>query len=322
MPVILLRLLTIFAAVVVSLWLGVMPASAQSISCTYTVTPMVYGVVDLAGGAQVDSTATLSATCTGKARDTAYICPNIGGGTGGAPGGNRQLLNGANVLLHQFYSDPGRSVIWGSGVWPYAPQPPVLTVPLGSTGTATGSWTIYGRLFGGQPAGASGVYSSTFSGTHVSFRVTKNANNACNTGGGTASAVQPAFIATATVLNSCALTTTDLNFGTTGLLTGNIDAAGAVRVTCSLAAPFRIDLTVPSGETATTRTMSKGAEVVTYGLYKDTGRTQPWGDTGAQGVTGTGTGLQQTIPVYGRVPAQDTPSAGAYADTVIVTVTH
>jgi len=63
--------------------------------------------------------------------------------------------------------------------------------------------------------------------------------------------------------------------------------------------------------------MSRGAETITYGLYKDADRSQPWGDTGTPGSTiaGTGNGAAQTLTVYGRVPPQKTPSPGTYTDT-------
>jgi spore coat protein U-like protein len=79
-----------------------------------------------------------------------------------------------------------------------------------------------------------------------------------------------------------------------------------------------------TGGTPTNRKMSKGAERVTYGLYKDNARTQPWGDAGTPGstVAGTGTGAAQPLTVYGRVPPQTTPSAGVYTDTVVVTITY
>ncbi|WP_456749194.1 spore coat protein U domain-containing protein [Bradyrhizobium sp. USDA 4341] len=38
-------------------------------------------------------------------------------------------------------------------------------------------------------------------------------------------------------------------------------------------------------------------------------------------VLGTGTALNQNISVYGRVPPQTSPPPGAYADTIVVTVT-
>ncbi|WP_352442717.1 MULTISPECIES: spore coat protein U domain-containing protein [unclassified Mesorhizobium] len=49
-------------------------------------------------------------------------------------------------------------------------------------------------------------------------------------------------------------------------------------------------------------------------LYKDSDRTQPWGDSSTPGstVAGTGNGVMQNFTVFGRVPPQTTPSAGVY----------
>jgi spore coat protein U-like protein len=61
---------------------------------------------------------------------------------------------------------------------------------------------------------------------------------------------------------------------------------------------------------------------VAYGLYQDTAHTANWGNTvGTDTVAGTGNGSAQPLSVYGRIAPQTTPAAGAYADTVNVTVT-
>ena len=65
-----------------------------------------------------------------------------------------------------------------------------------------------------------------------------------------------------------------------------------------------------------------GAAGITYGLYRNTQRTQPWSEAAGEVASGTGTGLLQSVPVYGRVPAQTTPGAGIYSDTVVATVTY
>jgi spore coat protein U-like protein len=64
---------------------------------------------------------------------------------------------------------------------------------------------------------------------------------------------------------------------------------------------------------------------VAYGLFQDSGRTTNWGDnpppaTTVDTVGGTGAGSAQSLPVYGRIPPQTTPTQGAYSDTVVVTV--
>jgi spore coat protein U-like protein len=66
-----------------------------------------------------------------------------------------------------------------------------------------------------------------------------------------------------------------------------------------------------------------GGGTLNYALYRDTGRTNNWGSTiGTDTQTGTGSGLIQTLTVYGQVAAAQTPLAGTYSDTVTVTLTY
>jgi spore coat protein U-like protein len=69
--------------------------------------------------------------------------------------------------------------------------------------------------------------------------------------------------------------------------------------------------------------MQGPAGLVSYELYRNSARTQRWGNTlNSDTVIGSGTGGTQNLTVYGRVPAQTTPSAGTYNDTITVTVTY
>jgi spore coat protein U-like protein len=68
--------------------------------------------------------------------------------------------------------------------------------------------------------------------------------------------------------------------------------------------------------------MVNGTDTITYGLYTDVNRTDPWGAPPSDHVSGTGNSNAQTLDVYGRVPAQTTPPTGTYTDTVVVTVTY
>lgn len=98
----------------------------------------------------------------------------------------------------------------------------------------------------------------------------------------------------------------------------SLDGVGSVAVNCDSEVAYTISLSAGSG-TFDERKMNSGGGQLTYNLYTDSSRTQVWGD-GASGISASGTDLNH--PVYGRIPARQNVPAGAYADTVMVTVTY
>ena len=110
------------------------------------------------------------------------------------------------------------------------------------------------------------------------------------------------------------------------------DSAGEVRVSCSLLGlvsllvSYEISLGTGISGTYETRTLQGPEDSLGYNLYRDSARTQVWGD----GTGGTYTvqdgytlGLLDVTlpyPVYGRLFAGQNVSAGLYADTIVVTV--
>ncbi len=125
----------------------------------------------------------------------------------------------------------------------------------------------------------------------------------------------------------CEVTTTaTVNFGAEGVLNSDVDAAGSISVQCTSGVSYDVGLGAGQGAGATTsdRKMTGPASAtIDYGLFSDSARTTNWGDTiSTDTVSGTGDGSVQVIDVYGRVPAQTTPAAGTYSDTVLVTVTY
>jgi spore coat protein U-like protein len=305
---------------------GLFPSLAWAQSCSFSVTNMNFGLIDTLSGTQANSTATVNMNCSGTLLLRILVCPHLSAGTGGASSAAaRQMLSGANSLNYQLYSDSGRSVVWGSYAWAYASRPPPLALTLNLSGVASGTATIYGRVPGSQSTAAPGTYLSTFSGAHLEFRYRYDVlGNSCNTAVGTIAA-DPTFTINATVAANCLVTTQNIDFGPKGILDANVDAPGQVSVTCTPGTAYTVSLNGgTTGAAPTARKMSKGAETVTYGLYKDAARTQPWGDAATPGSTvpGTGNGVTQPLTVYGRVPPQATPSAGVYTDTVVVTITY
>ncbi len=314
------RLLLLLATLISLVWCGL----AQAQTCTVTPTsPINFGTVDVLLNAAVDITASVSVQCTGLANQTVRVCLNMGDPNAGTVGGVRRALSGANVLTYQFYSDAARTVKWSS--WKDGGVGVEVLVPLNAAGTSTPQVrTIYGRVFAGQQTAIPGTYTANFSGTltHVRSRYTSTGQLCPAMTQGTLS--WP-FSMSATVPAKCTLGTATLGFGSPAALATNIDASTNLAIACSNTLPYQIQLGTGGFATATptTRRMSKATEFVTYALYRDAARTQAWGWTlGTNTFSGTGTGLSVSLPIYGRVPVQATPTPGIYTDTVVITVNY
>jgi spore coat protein U-like protein len=138
--------------------------------------------------------------------------------------------------------------------------------------------------------------------------------------------VTSTFTSQLTVTSACVINSTStMDFGSQGVLTANVDTTSTIAVQCTNTTPYNIglDAGLGTGATVAMRKMSNGANTINYLLYSDSGRTTVWGNTaGSNTVAGTGNGASQNYTVYGRVPAQTTPAAAAYTDTITVTVTY
>ncbi|QND53210.1 spore coat U domain-containing protein [Phyllobacterium sp. 628] len=309
------------------LWLLPSPALAQS--CQFTVPSMVFSGSTIPGTV-INSMTSVTAECQGLLGlgRKVLVCPDLNEGSGGATAGGRKMLNGANVLNYQLFQDAARSIVWGSAIWPYAARAPGFLVefttilgPLLGGGSTT--INLYGQIFAGQAAAPAGTYLSTFAGANATFRFRYDDGAGCATASG-ATGSPASFTTQITLSNDCMVTAQNIDFGPKGVLNSNVDQSGQVNVTCTPTVPYSISLGLGgTGTSPTTRKMTKAAESITYGLYQDSNRTVPWGNTiPTNTVAGTGNGTAQSITVYGRVPPQNTPSPGVYSDTIIVTVTY
>jgi spore coat protein U-like protein len=141
-----------------------------------------------------------------------------------------------------------------------------------------------------------------------------------------ASTVTSSFTVQVTVASACVINSTaTLNFGNQGVLVANVDNTSTLQVQCTNTTPYNIGLDIGTGSGATlaTRKMTNGSNTINYSLYSDSSRTQVWGNViGTNTVAATGNGASQSYTVYGRIPAQATPAAATYTDTITVTVTY
>jgi spore coat protein U-like protein len=145
----------------------------------------------------------------------------------------------------------------------------------------------------------------------------------------------------ASIVPSCtAAQGSPVGFGNITSLASPVAAQGTIQVTCDNGVDFAIGLGGGQNLAGAQRRMSQttlaGGAFTTfylpYELYADIGHSTPITDiaVGAGGSTtgsptaptpgGTGTGLSQTITVYGQVPAGTKPWPGNYNDNVTITV--
>jgi spore coat protein U-like protein len=292
-------------------------------SCNFSVSGVNFGNVDFVAGGAVDTTATVQISCTGVPLTGVRICPSIGAGSGGATADSRQMLGPAGALNYQLYQDAARSVIWGSYQWGFAPTPPTIDLAFGLNGSGSTTQTIFARLFAGQSTAAAGTYLSSFTAADVQFSYATLGVLGCQALV-LPQFAHPTFTAQAVIVNNCLVSAQDIDFGAHGVLATAIDANGKVSVTCTPNAAYAIGLNGGNANAGpTARQMTKGAAAITYGLYQDAARSQPWGDTAPTNtLAGSGSGLTQNFTVFGRAPAQTTPAPGTYVDRVVVTVTY
>jgi spore coat protein U-like protein len=311
-------LLVVLAASLLCPPLG--PAHAQS--CNYSIDDVNFGSITPADNQDILAQTTFRATCTGLSNQTVLVCLGIGGGSGSplAITGRRLMLSGSNQLEYEIYSDASRTARWGIVGLLGSGAPPALLINLPATAgnPATGTQTLYLKIFAGQQSAPIGTYLSDFA-TYTGVLAIPNLLSTCLTPG-----VEPvSFNVQALVENECDVTADPLNFGNHGVLSANVDAAADIHVTCTLGASYTVSLgNGQNGASQTTRKMANGTSMISYGLYSDPSRSVVLGSDIGSTLSGTGTGSAETITVFGRVPPQSTPAAGVYQDTVVVNVTY
>jgi len=127
------------------------------------------------------------------------------------------------------------------------------------------------------------------------------------------------FTAQIAIEADCTVSTPDpLDFGTTGLLTSNVDAQTSFTVTCTNGTYHVIMMSDGQHAWSSQNRMANNGQYVKYELFSDAARTQVWDFSHYP--TAYGTGAAQSYTVYGRVPPQTTPAPGTYTDTVTIWV--
>jgi spore coat protein U-like protein len=125
---------------------------ARAVSCTISATvPVAFGAYDRTSGTALDSSGSVTYQCgIAGLLDVLTITMSTGNGTYAS----RTMLNGANPMSYNLYTNAGRTTVWGDGSSGTAVYGPVtlnllaITVP------------VYGRIPPGQNV-AVGSFSDT-----------------------------------------------------------------------------------------------------------------------------------------------------------------
>ena len=126
---------------------------------------------------------------------------------------------------------------------------------------------------------------------------------------------------TANVVATCSIQGSTLPFG--NYQSQLLDRAGTVGVNCSNGTSYTVALDGGSSGSTSRAMQGPSNAQLSYELYKDSGHTQTWGNSGAGDlVSNTGNGTTQNLSVYGRIPAGQNPNAGVYGDVVGITLSY
>ena len=121
---------------------------------------------------------------------------------------------------------------------------------------------------------------------------------------------------------ACTISGATIDFGTyTSGQTTALNGFAQIAYNSCPAAQLRFQLDGGANGTSTARKLANGSGgLLNYGLYRDSGRTQNFGQGAeARSVTPATSGTG-TVPVYGMIPAGQSVAAGTYTDTVVITM--
>jgi spore coat protein U-like protein len=107
-----------------------------------------------------------------------------------------------------------------------------------------------------------------------------------------------------------------------------LDSTGRISFVCSgllPGEPITVMISRGEGVTFLPRTMKGRNHSLDYNLYLDAARTFVWGDGSAGSstfITRPPDGATVTVDVFARIPPRQSAAAGAYRDTVLVTLLY
>jgi spore coat protein U-like protein len=289
--------------------------------CVLSSQTLTFGSINPQSTATIYTSGTANVSCTGlQSSATISVCLAIGDGdAAGSTAAKRNIsAGGKNRIPIVIKSSPSASQEIGTGI-PYPEAGPItfLTDASGS-GSAAFPLTI---ALSGPLAVAPGSYSNTFSDKDFEATYMDGVQSQC--GNVTSEVSKGQLIVQATVVPSCTVTATAMNFGTISVLTSARSATSTITLSCTQGVTATIGL--DNGQTGPgARQLRSGSSTISYGIYQNSSHTLPWGQTAGSNTVSIPMehSTSASVTAFGIVPAQGTPSPGSYTDVVQVTITY
>jgi spore coat protein U-like protein len=294
-------------------------ASAQPIAlvCAARVEPLVIGQISVRDGFSNPTFGSALISCAGGSPGaTVRTCLRLGpGGGGAAPGLSPRYMRGSDgqtldyqLTAHASFSSGGSPI-----------DSLDLPLTLDELGAGSIAPSVHAEITALASLARAGPYLSSFAGGgDITFTY---GENAC-----TQSGHASPFDVSAAVVAGCMVEVTSMDFGTVdGAIDLDLDSIAQISISCTNGADYTVGLdfgTNPTDASDTGRRMTNGPNTVRYGLYHDAGRAQGWGLGAGTVASGTGTGGDRYIDIYGRVFGGQAVEAGQYSDTVVVVITY
>jgi len=136
-------------------------ASCYAFNCALSTTSINFGNLDVFSGYVLDSTGTLTVSCSNPEKKPIPVKISINSGVSGKF--NPRQMQGSNStdrLNYYLFTDPSGTVIWGDGTGGSS------TVTSTVTRTSTLTSTIYGRIPAGQNVSV-GTYTDVLTATVI-----------------------------------------------------------------------------------------------------------------------------------------------------------
>jgi spore coat protein U-like protein len=130
------------------------------------------------------------------------------------------------------------------------------------------------------------------------------------------------------IVAACTVSVADLDFGAYASNSKTpVQGQTTIQLHCGAGAVAELSLDAGSGPGATTSNrrleQDAGRSRLDYELFQDPGRTIHWGDrSGTDTLEVVTTGTQQTVPIYGQIPAGQRAPEGTYSDTITLRVQY